>query len=379
MNTIIQRVEFPDNRRILMLSDIHGHAEGLEKLLRQVHFSKDDILVIVGDLVEKGPESLRTVRMVMELCRTHTVYPLMGNVDMWRMARLMSDDIELQQNLLQYSLKARKWWGHSFLDELCHEIGVTFTETTDTQILFQQLREHFTKEISFLLSLPTILETQRMIFVHGGIPHENLDELAGTEALPLMKWDAFRDTSLSFKKYVAVGHWPVHLYPDSKLSSNPIIDLERRIISLDGGCGISRDGQLNLVILPCWKSDDFSFVSWDAFPQITALDTQEASASYECTRYGREHIPVIILRQQDDWADVLYNSHVMKIPAAFLYSHGKDTCCDGATNYQHSVVPGDRLALVCKASFGCLVKKNGILGWYNGRYETVTTLEFTKE
>ena len=369
MKTTVQHVTFPDNRRILMLSDIHGHAEGLEALLNEAQFSKDDILVIVGDLVEKGKESLRTVRRVMELCRTHTVYPLMGNVDCWRMQRILSDDPAMQQHILQYSLKARKWWGVSFLDELCQEIGVLPDANTDTQALFPQIREHFAEEFRFLFSLPTILETQRMIFVHGGIPHERVDELAGTDAMPLMKWDAFRDTGLSFQKYVIGGHWPVHLYPDFKLSSNPIIDLERHIISLDGGCGISRDGQLNLVCVPSWDSDDFSFISWDDFPKIMACEVQQASDHFECTRYGREHVAVTVLRQQDDWADILYQSHEMRIPVSFLYSNGNDTCCDGATDYRLAVAPGDRLSLVHKASFGCLIKKDGILGWYNGRYK----------
>ena len=379
MKTTVQHVTFPDNRRILMISDIHGHAGGLKQLLEQVHFSKDDILVIVGDLVEKGPESLRTVRLVMELCKTHTVYPLMGNVDCWRLARILSDDPDMQQHILQYSLKARKWWGISFLDELCQEIGVLPDESTDTQELFHKLREHFSKEFHFLQSLPTILESQRMIFVHGGIPHEQVDDLVGTDAMPLMKWDAFHDTGLSFQKYVVGGHWPVNLYPDHKLSTNPIIDLERRIIGLDGGCGISRDGQLNLVIVPNWESNDFSFLSWNPYPVITALDEQPSSTDYECIRWAREHERVTVVQQQDDWADILYQSHKMKIPSAFLYSHGNDTCCDGVTDHLLSVVPGDKLSLVHKASFGCLVKKDGVLGWYNGKYTTSTASELSEE
>ena len=73
MNTTIRRVSLPDHRRILMISDIHGHADGLRVILDKARFTRDDALIIVGDLIEKGPQSLDTVRLVMRLCRTHTV------------------------------------------------------------------------------------------------------------------------------------------------------------------------------------------------------------------------------------------------------------------------------------------------------------------
>ena len=47
----------------------------------RVGLTPSDILVLVGDLLEKGPDSLALLRYVMELSRTHTVYPLCGNCD----------------------------------------------------------------------------------------------------------------------------------------------------------------------------------------------------------------------------------------------------------------------------------------------------------
>ena len=80
--------------------------------------------MIVGDIVEKGPENLKALRYVMELCRKKTVYALMGNVDLWRLERLLSDEVEKQRSLLSYSIKASQWWPSTFLGELCEEIGV---------------------------------------------------------------------------------------------------------------------------------------------------------------------------------------------------------------------------------------------------------------
>ena len=81
----IEYVEIERGRRLLVTSDIHGHAASLKKVLEKAEFSDDDILVIIGDIVEKGPESLKTLRYVMELCERVNVLPLIGNVDAWRL------------------------------------------------------------------------------------------------------------------------------------------------------------------------------------------------------------------------------------------------------------------------------------------------------
>lgn len=366
METIIQRVQLPDNRRILMVSDPHGHATGLRTLLDRAKFSKDDVLVIVGDLLDKGPENLKILRMVMTLCRTHTVYPLMGNVDYWRLRGVVSDDLAEQQDLLAFSLQARKWWGSSFLEEMCDEIGVPLTEDMDTQTVYPRLRAHFAAELDFLASLPTILETQKMIFVHGGIPHEALDALAGQECHPLLKWDHFMSAGLSFRKYVVVGHWPATLYSESYPCANPLIDRERRIISLDGGCGIKDEGQLNLLSIPCWQSEDFQLTTWDDLPTITALDAQEASVDSGYIHWGDDRVTV--LQRSGDWAQVLHHSRQMRVPAKLLSGRDGDCTCREITDYRLPVSPGDKLALIDVMPEGCYAKKAGVTGWYTGRY-----------
>lgn len=366
MKATIKRVSLPDDRRILMISDIHGHAEGLQSVLDQAGFCPQDILIIVGDIVEKGPDSLKTLRLVMQLCRTHTVYPLIGNVDMWRLEGLLSDDPAMQQRLLQYSLKAETWWNTSFLGELCAEAGISLTASMDTQAAFSALRSHFAEELSFLIRLPTILETQNMIFVHGGIPHERLDELAGQEAHPLLKYDHFLDEGLSFEKYVVVGHWPVTLYSQSHPCNNPIIERTRRIICLDGGCGLKNDGQLNLLAMPDWRADDFQFYTWCALPTITALEPQEASPSCVYIRWGDN--TVTVLERSGEWARILFHGREMCVPAAFLYEEQGSVHCDDITDYRLPVDKGDTLSLVLRTQRGCYVKKGSVTGWYMGAY-----------
>ncbi len=369
MKTTIQRVSFPKGRRILMISDIHGHADGLRAILKQASFSINDILVIVGDLVEKGPKSLDTIRLVMNLCQNYTVYPLMGNVDLWRWEFLTSNHPDTWKEMASYSLKARKWWGGSLLHEMCAELGTDLSENTDIVSLFPEIQRHFSKEIEFLGGLPTILETQRMIFVHGGIPHERLNELEGTDAFPILKFDDFYSTDLSFQKYVVVGHWPAVLYSKTYPVFSPLMDHKRRIISLDGACGVKYEGQLNLLSIPDWQSNDFTLYTWDHLPTITALDNQSPSPAEEARYIRWNDHAVELIRSGEEMSMVCYHHRPMEVPTRYIFDHDGVLSCSDTTDYVLEVSPGDQLYLILRLKKGCYVKKNSISGWYFGRYE----------
>ncbi len=61
--------------RLITIGDIHGcHAEFAE-LLEQLEPAREDRLVLLGDLVNRGPDS----RKVIELAREHKAVALLGN------------------------------------------------------------------------------------------------------------------------------------------------------------------------------------------------------------------------------------------------------------------------------------------------------------
>ena len=95
MDTKIERLEVEGKGRIIAVSDIHGNVKYLDGLLKKISFSQEDTLIIVGDMIEKGPESLKTVRYVLDLKERNTnVYATMGNVDVDRIGKLFDDSQE---------------------------------------------------------------------------------------------------------------------------------------------------------------------------------------------------------------------------------------------------------------------------------------------
>ena len=58
MKARVQNVSLGNARRIVAVSDVHGNGRLLERLLEEIAFCKEDALILLGDHIEKGKESL---------------------------------------------------------------------------------------------------------------------------------------------------------------------------------------------------------------------------------------------------------------------------------------------------------------------------------
>src|SRR5689334_22963347 len=65
--------------RTLAIGDIHGHLAHLDALLDAVALTPEDHLILLGDYVDRGPDSAGVLNRVMALYRTHRVFPIKGN------------------------------------------------------------------------------------------------------------------------------------------------------------------------------------------------------------------------------------------------------------------------------------------------------------
>lgn len=68
---------------------------------------------------------------------------------------------------------------------------------------------------------------------------------------------------------------PVCLYGSDTISAVPIVDKECRVASIDGGCVLKDDGQLNALIL---ENGAIRWDWYDPFPLVRALDRQAPGA-----------------------------------------------------------------------------------------------------
>lgn len=199
------------------------------------------------------------------------------------------------------------------------------------------------------------------------LPTADIDSLVGEDAFNVLKNDAFINKNLYFPKYVIVGHWPVTLYGDKIACSNPIVNHNQKIISIDGGCGLKRDGQLNALIIPDINSADFTFSSYDDFPIDIAMTSQEESANSVNIRYTDNKIKILEKGDEFSYVQHITTGYCFYILNNYIYSYSENSTCDDYTDYCLPVKVGDELSVIQKTSRGYLVKKDGISGWYRGK------------
>lgn len=357
-------------RRILVTCDLHGHKNLLQKLLSDADFSDNDLLIIIGDIIDKGYDSLGTLRYVMELTKRGNVIPLMGNVDLSRVEMITSLSESTADDFLDYLEETRSWTG-SIWDELTAEFGVKCETTEDLLSCRDKVLERFEPELNFLSSLPTALGTQNYVFVHGGLRDKIVADNKNRESIELLKYDNFYAVAPEFQKYIVVGHYPVTLYSDKVCDCTPRVDKNRRIISLDGGCGIKRFGQLNLMIIPDINApiSDLKFLSADDLPKVKALDAQSGSTDHINIRWIDRKIETLEKFEGYRRIRHLPTGHECLIPDDYVYDD------EHSADYSDYIIPiaaGEILSLVAPTPLGYIVKKNGVIGIYKGKITNET-------
>ena len=344
--------------RVIAVSDIHGNLPFFSALMEKIALTPQDSLILVGDMIEKGADSLALLRHLMALSRTHTLYPLCGNCDGLVLNFFETD--ALDQRFFSSYLPQHP---ESTIRQLAREGG--FEQLEDLPRLRADLRTAFPEEWAWLKSLPTILETDRLVFVHGGVP--SLSHMEELDRWRCMKNDDFLSQGHSFDKWVVVGHWPVTLYDSHIPSAAPIILPHRKIASIDGGCVLKVDGQLNALILPSPDSQEFSWTAWDGLPTGIALDSQTPSRDSVNIRWGRSALELLEPGEELSLCRHLETGRELWILNAYLRQGPQGLWCEDSTDYRLPVTPGDRLTVVWQTKHGYLCKKDGVTGWYFGR------------
>ena len=355
----IESLALPPGRRILVMSDIHGNLPYFEGLLEQVSFCAEDVLILDGDLLEKGAQSLALLRRAMALSRTGNVHTVCGNCDGW--ARIFDHRRDREDghflSYVQYKRSGLLW-------DMCRELGIDPLAVRDFTPVKWRLFEAFREELAWLGALPDAIETERFVFAHAGMtPGKPLREHTRDE---LSRIDRFLDREMRFDKWLVVGHYPVVLYGEDRVCANPIVDREKRVACIDGGCVLKDDGQLNALIIPDRESEDFSFAAYDPFPERTALRDQAGSPRSYYIRWGDSTVRVLERGAEFSRCRHLRTGYEMDILTKYLFTDETVTDCNDCTDYVLPLRAGDRVRVVEETSRGYFVKHRGTSGWYFG-------------
>lgn len=365
MKAVIKHIGFPAGGRVAAISDVHGNLKYLKGLLAKLDPGPEDSLVLCGDMVEKGPQSLEALRYIMRLAETGRVHMLQGNCDCWQ-EEIDHPTPRSEAFLRRYLLSDSGGWGPGLLAQMCAEIGFPIDEDLDIARMRAALAEAFVPELDFLRGLPHVLESEACTFVHGGLPEGPPEDW---DAWSCMKNDNFLCQGRQFSKWVVAGHTPVVLYGGDITCANPIVDRESRIISIDGGCVLKDDGQLNALLLPAEGGDDFSFVSYDDFPVRRVKTAQRGSEHSAYIRWGDNRVRVLERGPEFCRCRHLRTGYELDILTKYLCGGGDAAEANDCTDYLLPLEAGDEVSVVEETSRGYLCKHLGVSGWYLGELE----------
>ncbi|MFO7653047.1 MAG: metallophosphoesterase family protein [Candidatus Krumholzibacteriia bacterium] len=151
--------------RHVIIGDVHGMRDALQALLVEVELRPGDIVVFVGDLIDRGPDSVGVVQLVRDLAARQPVLVVKGNHEAkherYRRARSISPE------------HAATIRGARELESITRQLGP--------------------EDLRFLEATPLWVRIagRDVVVVHGGIP-SRMERLPGDQPEPAGDGDAMR-------------------------------------------------------------------------------------------------------------------------------------------------------------------------------------------
>jgi len=171
--------------RTIAIGDIHGCSTALAKLIERIAPQPDDVLVPLGDFVDRGIDSKGVVEQLIALGDRCHLVPILGNHE-------------------EMMLGAREGWSDLRFWINCGGLACLDSYGSTGRIDLIP-RSHF----AFLESCRTHFETERHFFVHANYkPEVPLDRLD----IHTLRWLSLRDYVPPMphcsRKIAIVGHTP---------------------------------------------------------------------------------------------------------------------------------------------------------------------------
>lgn len=188
------------------ISDIHGCAATFKKLLDRISFSKEDILYLLGDYIDRGPDSKGVIDHIWYLLEEgYQVHCLRGNHEQMLLDNLKNDSLNAGEH---------------------RETLQSFQEILGTNAL----ESYFL----WMKALPYYFTTEDFILVHAGLNFGAENPLEDKrEMIWIRYWYDDIDPQWLGDRIIVHGHSPTKQL-DIKRSIEELIDIPA--VNIDAGC-----------------------------------------------------------------------------------------------------------------------------------------------
>ncbi len=231
--------------RLIVMSDIHGHPEWLNKALDEMSLTDEDYLIILGDFINRGSDSYKVYQQVRALEKRQRTYVLKGNHELF-MQQFLSDERHYDDLLSYFNQHYYETIAETLLTQYTlKENHQKLSDIESGQALYNLMRDSYEEIINYFAQLPIMLVFNGITFVHGGYD-ASFDV---QEEFRFLKYDDYNTLSKVNDDLVVVGHWPTCNLCQDRYTNTPYINTEKKILFIDGGLGIKEAGELNVVTI----------------------------------------------------------------------------------------------------------------------------------
>lgn len=258
-------------RNIYATSDIHGHYKALIEAVSSTGFNPingDDLLVVCGDMFDRGGESLAVYEYLKELWDNKRAVIIKGNHEQMFIDYLEGKNISpfnyirngLDKTFAEFLHCTKPFETWCLFKNIENPTYGNFAEWV-TEVK-EEINEEYPELLPWLKSLPYYFETEDYIFTHGAIDTEAEDwknpmiERCGKTGWEALTWDDgsfFGKDINNIDKSVVIGHFGTnHLREMYGIVDNSLGDnynilcrSDGKVIALDSTVVVS--GRLNCV------------------------------------------------------------------------------------------------------------------------------------
>ena len=202
--------------RQFAISDIHGCLDTFKALLKTIQFSKTDELYLLGDYIDRGPDSKGVIDHIWHLQEEgYTVKCIVGNHE------LMLLQVLEEEHLLP-------WWSKH--------------GGAETMLSFGQFHPSLfpKKYLDFFAGLPYFFDLDDFLLVHAGFNFAAENPFGDTHAMAWIRaWYDDLDRDWLGNRIIIHGHTPA-TQSTIRLQHQNLETLP--ILGIDNGCVYHRNG-----------------------------------------------------------------------------------------------------------------------------------------
>ena len=190
-----------DGRSVWAVGDVHGHFRTLEALVGRLDLGEGDAIVMLGDLIDRGPKSAHVVRYVRG---TDGVFSIRGNHE-----QMMIEGFDECSFFKDRSVEARVWYHNGGMATEASYISLNGGDAA--------ARTSASSDVRWMSGLATEVVLDRWRLVHAGYD-QNLEVEGQDEGMHMNARRQFYTSKrpVDPKRTILFGHTPTfkHLHGD---------------------------------------------------------------------------------------------------------------------------------------------------------------------